>query len=52
VIKKILISEGDYVIEGQPLIEFDRTLTSADENRLKNELFSTEMKIATNMLRR
>ncbi|MEW8439695.1 MAG: HlyD family efflux transporter periplasmic adaptor subunit, partial [Candidatus Thiodiazotropha taylori] len=50
VIKKILISEGDYVVRGQPLIEFDSTLTSADENRLKKELFSAEMKIAINHL--
>lgn len=48
VIKSILVSEGEYVSQGQPLIELDSTLTGADESRLESELLSTEMKLAVN----
>ncbi|MCU7860800.1 MAG: HlyD family type I secretion periplasmic adaptor subunit [Candidatus Thiodiazotropha sp. (ex Lucinoma kastoroae)] len=48
IVKKILVSEGEYVTQGQPLIELDGTRTGADESRLKNELNSTKMKLAIN----
>lgn len=38
IVKKILVSEGQYVKAGQALIELDSTLTDADENRLSSEL--------------
>jgi hemolysin D len=49
VVKTILIREGEYVKQGQPLLELDSTLTGADESRLKQELMSTEMKLAVNI---
>ncbi|MCU7873338.1 MAG: HlyD family type I secretion periplasmic adaptor subunit [Candidatus Thiodiazotropha sp. (ex Lucinoma borealis)] len=48
IVKKILVSEGEYVTQGQPLIELDGTRTGADESRLKNELNSAKMKLAIN----
>ncbi|MCU7890870.1 MAG: HlyD family type I secretion periplasmic adaptor subunit [Candidatus Thiodiazotropha sp. (ex Ustalcina ferruginea)] len=48
IVKKILVSEGEYVTQGQSLIELDGTRTGADESRLKNELNSTKMKLAIN----
>ncbi|PVV20694.1 MAG: secretion protein HlyD [gamma proteobacterium symbiont of Ctena orbiculata] len=46
VIKKIHVNEGEYVTKGEPLIELDATLTSADRNRLINELTNTKMMLA------
>lgn len=47
-IKAILVAEGDYVTQGQPLIELDTTLTSADRNRLQSELHSTILNLTIN----
>lgn len=47
-VKRILVSEGDTVTVGQPLIELDSTLTLADEKRLIGELRSTQLKLAIN----
>ncbi|MCG8037681.1 MAG: HlyD family type I secretion periplasmic adaptor subunit [Candidatus Thiodiazotropha taylori] len=49
VVKTILVREGEYVKQGQPLVELDSTLTGADESRLKQELLSAEMKVAVNI---
>ena len=43
VVKSILVSEGEEVIKGQPLIELDSTLTFADEKRLTSERHSMWM---------
>ncbi|MCM8857953.1 MAG: HlyD family type I secretion periplasmic adaptor subunit [Candidatus Thiodiazotropha sp.] len=48
IVKNILVSEGEYVTQGQPLIELDGTRTGADESRLENELNSAKMKLAIN----
>lgn len=49
VVKTILVREGEYVKQGQPLVELDSTLTGADESRLKQELLNAEMKLAVNI---
>lgn len=46
VVKRILVQEGDYVRQGQPLIELDRTATFADEKRLSGELQSAQLNAA------
>jgi membrane fusion protein, hemolysin D len=46
VVKKILVSEGQYVDAGQALIELDSTLTQADQQRLSGELQSAGLKLA------
>ncbi|MCG8015403.1 MAG: HlyD family type I secretion periplasmic adaptor subunit [Candidatus Thiodiazotropha sp. 'RUGA'] len=48
VVNNILVREGEYVKQGQPLIELDSTLTGADEGRLKEDLLNAEMKLAVN----
>lgn len=48
VVKAILVNEGDYVTQGQALIELDTTLTSADKNRLQSELHTTTLNLAVN----
>lgn len=48
VIKTILVSEGQHVKAGQPLIELDSALTLADEKRLTSELLSTHFRLAVN----
>lgn len=47
-VKAILVNEGDYVTQGQALIELDTTLTAADKNRLKSELHTTALNLAVN----
>lgn len=46
VVKTILVHEGQHVEKGQPLIELDSTLTSADKNRLTAEHHSLSMQLA------
>lgn len=46
VVKNILVREGQYVKQGEPLIEFDSTLTSADVKRLNVELHSARLNLA------
>ncbi len=48
VVKAILVNEGDYVTQGQALIELDTTLTTADKNRLQSELHTTTLNLAVN----
>lgn len=48
VVKSILIQDGEYVTEGQPLIELDGTLTLADTKRLSGDLQSAYLKLAVN----
>jgi len=48
VVKALLVREGEYVTQGQPLIELDPTLTQADKQRLESELYSTRMRLAVN----
>lgn len=45
-VKALLVSEGEYVKQGQPLIELDTTLTYADKQRLTSELRSSTQRIA------
>lgn len=47
-LKAILVGEGERVREGQPLVEFDATFTTADKNRLEAELHSTALRHAVN----
>ena len=46
VVKALLVSEGEYVKQGQPLIELDTTLTQADKKRLESELHSAKLRLA------
>jgi len=48
VVKDILVTEGQYVAQGQALIELDSALTSADQNRLTGELHSAQLKLVVN----
>jgi hemolysin D len=48
VVKRILVSEGDTVTIGQPLIELDAVLTVADQNRLASEIDSLSQMISVN----
>lgn len=48
IVKSILVKEGQRVTQGQPLIELDSTLTSADVNRLSQERENTRMKLGVN----
>ena len=48
VVKAILVNEGDYVVQGQALIELDTTITAADKNRLQSELHTTTLNLAVN----
>ena len=46
VVKNILVSEGQYVQQGESLIELDSTLTSADAKRFTSELHSAKLNLA------
>lgn len=46
VVKAILVSDGQYVKQGQALIELDSALTDADEKRLSSELHSAGSQLA------
>ncbi|MGC0119282.1 HlyD family type I secretion periplasmic adaptor subunit [Pseudoalteromonas piscicida] len=46
VVTALLVSEGEYVKQGQSLIELDTTLTQADKKRLESELHSTKLRLA------
>ncbi len=48
VIKAVLVHEGQYVKQGQALLELDATLTQADTHRLESEQHSTRMRLAVN----
>ena len=43
VVKAILVSEGEKVKAGQPLVELDQTLTTAEQTRLTQDLRFTEL---------
>lgn len=48
IISKLLIAEGDKVVEGQPLLELDDTTSKADEQRLsirKGTLLATKSRL-------
>ena len=45
VVKTIFVKEGQVVKQGDPLIELDRTLTSADQTKMTEELASQEQTI-------
>lgn len=45
-IKAIHVKEGQYVKEGDPLIELDRTITSADQARMQQELYNASLNLA------
>lgn len=46
IVKKIMVKEGQYVQQGQPLIELDNTLTFADQTRTAAEIAMTERHLA------
>ncbi len=46
VVKALLVSEGEYVEQGQPLIELETTLTQADKQRLESELHTFRLRLA------
>lgn len=48
VVKTLLVSEGEYVKQGQALIELDATLTQANKKRLESELNSAKLRLAVN----
>lgn len=57
IVKRLLVSEGDYVSQGQPLIELDTTLTHADKTRLASDLQKANLRLSVsravlNMLQR
>lgn len=45
-VKSLLVSEGEYVKQGQPLIELDTTLTQADKKRFGSDLQSAKLNLA------
>ncbi len=47
VIKAIHVKEGQYVKEGDPLIELDRTITAADQARMQQELHNASLNLAS-----
>jgi hemolysin D len=49
VVKRILVSEGQTVAKGQPLIELDRVLTASDEKRLLGDLQSAQLRHAASL---
>lgn len=46
IVKAILVNEGEFVLKGQALVEFDTVLTKADKKRLGSELHSIEMRLS------
>ncbi|WP_421868946.1 HlyD family type I secretion periplasmic adaptor subunit [Motiliproteus sp.] len=46
VVSRILVKEGEAVIQGQPLVELDATQTEADQQRLQHELLTTQLNLA------
>lgn len=46
IVKRILVGEGEYVTEGQALVELDSTLTQADESRIHGEMYSAKFQQA------
>lgn len=49
IIKRILVTEGQKVKKGEPLVELDQSLTHADQQRLKNELHLTELELSRHL---
>ncbi|WP_078083214.1 HlyD family type I secretion periplasmic adaptor subunit [Microbulbifer mangrovi] len=48
VVKALLVREGEYVEQGQALIELDATLTRANKKQLESDLNSVRMRLAVN----
>lgn len=48
VVKAIHVREGQYVTEGDPLIELDRTITGAEQARMQQELHNASLNLASN----
>ena len=48
VVKALLVSEGEYVKQGQPLIELDTTVTQSDKKRFESDLHSGKLRLAVN----
>lgn len=46
VVKTLLVTEGEYVLQGQPLIELETTRTQADKKRLESELQTFQLRRA------
>lgn len=47
VVKAIHVKEGQYVTEGDPLIELDRTITNAEQARMQQELHNASLNLAS-----
>jgi hemolysin D len=45
-VKALLVREGEYVKQGQPLIELDTTLTQANKKHLESELHTAKLRLA------
>ena len=45
VVKTIFVQEGSKVKQGEPLVELDSTLTTADQQRLTNELLQSQFSL-------
>jgi len=45
-VKNILVSSGEYVTQGQALIELDSVITNADEQHLRSEMRSAQLKLS------
>ncbi len=46
VVKTIFVQEGSKVKQGEPLVELDSTITTADQQRLTNELLQSQFSLA------
>lgn len=46
VVSRILVSEGQFVSQGQSLVELDATQTQADQSRLTGEMINAEYELA------
>lgn len=45
-VKAIHVKEGQYVNQGDALIELDRTITAADQSRMQQELYNASLNLA------
>lgn len=45
VIKTLYVEEGQFVKQGEPLIELEQTLTAADQNSIAQERLATELEL-------
>jgi hemolysin D len=46
IVKIIHVQDGQFVQQGEPLIEFDQTITAADQQRVRNEYYIVQTQLA------